>query len=107
VSSHPQRPGPSGESRGTGITSPPPRLDVAGENLLDAPCPELIVRFRFADPNREPRGMTLEEASQYKKASDFDIGVRWVEPIVIRSDDWAEHFEAPVAWTRATRRPTC
>lgn len=72
------------------------RLAVAGENLLDAPCPEMIVRFRFADPNREPRGMTLEEASRYKKASEFDIGVRWVEPIVIRSDDWAEHFEAPV-----------
>ena len=73
------------------------RLDVAGHNLLEAGRPELIVRFRFAEPDRQPRGMTIEQANQYKNAADFDIGVKWVEPIVIRSDNWAEHFNAPTA----------
>lgn len=73
------------------------QLGISGSNLLQAACPELIVRFRFADPNRPPRGMTIEQADQYKNATDFDIGVKWVEPITIRSDRWAEHFNAPTA----------
>ena len=73
------------------------RLDVAGHNLLEAGRPELIVRFRFAEPDRQPQGMTIAQANQYKEAADFDIGVKWVEPIVIRSDNWAEHFNAPTA----------
>ena len=73
------------------------RLDVAGKNVLVAKCPDVIVRFRFADPDRQPSGMTPEQADQYKTAMDFDGGVKWVRPIVIRSDNWAEHFLAPAA----------
>lgn len=76
------------------------RLDVAGDNLLDGDRPEVIVRFRFAEPDRRPKGMTVQQADQYKDAADFDIGVKWIEPITVRSDNWAEHFVAPT--TRIT-----
>jgi len=83
------------ELSGSHITTK--RLDVAGHNLLKAGRPELIVRFRFARPNRQPRGMTIKQADQYQNADDFDVGVKWIEPITIRSNNWSEHFNAPTA----------
>lgn len=86
-------------------------LSVAGQSLLARPGEEFSARFQFASPNREPVGLTREEAGEIVTRAGFqktDVltvvdrarkdqqTVRWVEPITIRSGDWSEHFQIAV-----------
>ena len=83
-------------------------ISVAGQTMLANPGSELAVRFQFADPNREPVGLTPEEAGEVVARTGFrktdapgangeqlkdQKSVRWVDPIVLRSGSWAKHFE--------------
>ena len=83
-------------------------ISVAERQILAAPGSEIAVRFQFADPNREPIGLTPEEAGQIASRAGFQkadvpgaVGkdardqktVRWIGPVSVRSGSWAKHFK--------------
>lgn len=85
-----------------------PDISVAEQQILATPGSELVVRFQFADPNREPIGLTPEEAGKTASSTGFQktdvheaVGqdvrdqktVRWIDPVSVRSGSWADHFE--------------
>ncbi|NQU21144.1 MAG: hypothetical protein HQ567_07660 [Candidatus Nealsonbacteria bacterium] len=91
-------------------------ISVARQQLLANPGNELAVRFQFADPNREPLGLTPEEAGEvvsrtgFQKTDAFGVDgkqlkdqktVRWSGPIVVRSGSWADHFK--IVGTKVSR----
>jgi len=83
-------------------------ITVAQQRILAAPGGELVVRFQFADPDREPVGLTQEEAGTAVSSTGFqkadvpgpagqDVrdqkAVRWIDPVSVRSGSWADQFE--------------
>jgi alpha-galactosidase len=83
-------------------------ISVAGRQILANPGSEFFVRFQFAAPNREPIGLTPEEAGAIVSRTGFhkteapsadgkqlkdQKSVRWIDPIVVRSSSWANHFK--------------
>lgn len=83
-------------------------ISVAQHQILATPGSELSVRFQLAAPNREPIGLTPEEAGKAASTAGFqktdapgaagqDVRdqktVRWIGSVVVRSGSWSDHFE--------------
>jgi len=106
------------ERRETGIRCS--ELNVGGTNVLSAPGSEFALTFTFADPDKEPDGISDESITgvlqsnasanntdalnvQEGDASNTLQQVRWTNPVRVEAAKCREWFEGPLWYTHAVK----